>query len=379
MRVVDYCTVPLSVSDSQVDALIQHKSSFSKLCNSLSGFVHELGEIDPETLINRHTAYFRLMNPSAPIEVLHRAIRVVADAYGVYVANTARNPWKSPVMRFSSREVVLTLGDDAGFADDGSLIIVTVAGRELVIPADWSLIPAKHRGATPVSLKLLVNDGSWFLIAGYVSHVKRNTPLQPLVGVDLGTRFLAVTYDGSSTAFYKGTLNGSWHRRSTHYKQTQRALSKRGTRSAMRKARKLAAKSAAREMNSFHDIAREIVGKQDKLSLFVFEDLYARDKYVKQVATKNPYPRPTAYMYKLQQVIIAHALKSGHSVALVNAKRTSTTCPKCLWTHPSSRKKNKHLFRCVNCGYTTNDDRVGAMNIRSFGAENISGRSLDRL
>ncbi|NYA62920.1 transposase, partial [Lactobacillus salivarius] len=34
----------------------------------------------------------------------------------------------------------------------------------------------------------------------------------------------------------------------------------------------------------------------------------------------------------------------------------------------------KHEYHCDNCGYRSNDDRIGAMNIQLLGTQYISGQ-----
>ncbi len=42
-------------------------------------------------------------------------------------------------------------------------------------------------------------------------------------------------------------------------------------------------------------------------------------------------------------------------------------CPKCMVVDKRSRNKKLHEFRCINCGYRSNDDRVAAMNLHLLG------------
>ena len=42
-------------------------------------------------------------------------------------------------------------------------------------------------------------------------------------------------------------------------------------------------------------------------------------------------------------------------------------CPKCGHTHKLNRDHKNHCFCCRNCGYRSNDDRIGAMNIYQRG------------
>ena len=56
-------------------------------------------------------------------------------------------------------------------------------------------------------------------------------------------------------------------------------------------------------------------------------------------------------------------------VEKVNAAFTSMTCPKCGHAEKGNRNKKTHNFRCKNCGYRSNDDRVAAMNLYQKGVE----------
>ena len=61
------------------------------------------------------------------------------------------------------------------------------------------------------------------------------------------------------------------------------------------------------------------------------------------------------------------AKKSGHTSIAVDPRNTSRACPKCGFTSKKNRNNKKHLFTCQSCNYSSNDDRVGAMNIHSKG------------
>ncbi len=47
-------------------------------------------------------------------------------------------------------------------------------------------------------------------------------------------------------------------------------------------------------------------------------------------------------------------------VIAVDPKHISQACPKCGHTEKANRNKKKHMFCCKTCGYTSNDDRIGA-------------------
>ena len=60
---------------------------------------------------------------------------------------------------------------------------------------------------------------------------------------------------------------------------------------------------------------------------------------------------------------------NGSSMLSVDPAYTSQTCPICGHVDKKSRNHEKHTFKCTACGYTTNDDRIGSMNLQRMGIE----------
>ncbi|GIP31424.1 hypothetical protein J2TS4_06340 [Paenibacillus sp. J2TS4] len=56
----------------------------------------------------------------------------------------------------------------------------------------------------------------------------------------------------------------------------------------------------------------------------------------------------------------------------VDPRYTSQACPKCEHTERANRDKKKHRFCCQKCGYRSNDDRIGAMNLQRIGIQYIA-------
>ncbi|WP_425464471.1 zinc ribbon domain-containing protein [Paenibacillus oralis] len=59
-------------------------------------------------------------------------------------------------------------------------------------------------------------------------------------------------------------------------------------------------------------------------------------------------------------------------VIAVDPKYTSQTCPKCEHKNKGNRDKKKHHFKCKKCGYSSNDDRVAAVNLQRIGMKYIT-------
>ena len=55
---------------------------------------------------------------------------------------------------------------------------------------------------------------------------------------------------------------------------------------------------------------------------------------------------------------------------------TSPCCPVCGHTETSNRNKKIHLSTCKNCGYKSNDDRIGAMNLYRMGINDLADRQV---
>lgn len=57
----------------------------------------------------------------------------------------------------------------------------------------------------------------------------------------------------------------------------------------------------------------------------------------------------------------------------VDPAYTSQRCPKCGRIHKENRDHDTHSYTCDCCGYQSNDDRIGAMNLQLLGTLYISG------
>ena len=67
----------------------------------------------------------------------------------------------------------------------------------------------------------------------------------------------------------------------------------------------------------------------------------------------------------------AHRTES--EVLKVDVIYTSQRCPHCGRIRKENRDHKIHAYHCDKCGFTTNDDRVGAMNIWMLGTLWVSG------
>ncbi|MBR5359262.1 MAG: transposase, partial [Lachnospiraceae bacterium] len=190
---------------------------------------------------------------------------------------------------------------------------------------------------------------------------------QTIVGIDRGLRFLVTSYDSNGhTAFYSGKEVIQKRR---HYSKLRQQLQKRGTRSSKRRLKAISGKEHRYMSDVNHCISKKLVQSYPQGTAFVLEDLSGiRDTTVK-VTKKQRYQMCSWSFSDLAQKLEYKAARNGSSVIRIDPHYTSQTCPRCQYVDKSNRNKKLHEFCCKHCGYRSNDDRVGAMNIMNKGMD----------
>ena len=186
-----------------------------------------------------------------------------------------------------------------------------------------------------------------------------------VVGIDRGINFLAVSYDskGKSTFFDGGKIK----QKIAHYKELRTELQKRGTSSARRRLKKIGNREN-RWMNDVnHCLSKALVTSNPSKTLFVLEDLTGIRGATEKVKRKDRYIQVSWSYYDLEQKLKYKAQRNSCLVINVDPHYTSQCCPKCGHIEKSNRNKKLHCFCCKNCGYRSNDDRIGAMNLFNLG------------
>lgn len=91
-----------------------------------------------------------------------------------------------------------------------------------------------------------------------------------------------------------------------------------------------------------------------------------------RVRVKDRYVSVSWAFDDLAQKIVYKAKLHHSKVIFVPPAYTSQTCPKCGHTEKMNRDKRNHVFCCRNCHYSSNDDRVAAMNLYRIGINYLS-------
>ena len=118
-----------------------------------------------------------------------------------------------------------------------------------------------------------------------------------------------------------------------------------------------------------HQVSKALVEGNPAGTLFVLEDLTDICPALESARKKDRYVQVSWAYSDLGQKIRYKAERVGSRVIFVEPHYTSQTCPKCGLVDKRNRNKRLHLFTCVACGYRSNDDRIGAMNLHAKGIQ----------
>lgn len=214
----------------------------------------------------------------------------------------------------------------------------------------------------------LVNKRDKYYLHIPVSYEVEESNLSDIcnvVGIDRGINFVVATYDSKHKS---GFVSGrAIKQKRAHYSKLRKELQKRQTPSARRRLKAIGQRENRWMQDVNHCISKALVESNPKHTLFVLEDLTGIRNATERVKTKDRYVSVSWSFYDLEQKLIYKAKQNQSTVIKVDPRYTSQCCPVCGHIEKSNRNKKIHLFTCKNCGYESNDDRIGAMNLYHMG------------
>ena len=188
-----------------------------------------------------------------------------------------------------------------------------------------------------------------------------------VVGIDRGINFVIATYDSRhQSGFVSGKVI---KQKRGHYKNLRKQLQQVGTPSSRRRLKAIGQRENRWMQDVNHCVSKALVENNPKHTLFVFEDLSGVRSATEKIRVKDRYVSVSWSFYDLEQKLIYKAMQHQDKVIKVNPAYTSQCCPVCGHTEKANRNKKIHLFCCQNCGYKSNDDRIGAMNLYRMGID----------
>lgn len=99
----------------------------------------------------------------------------------------------------------------------------------------------------------------------------------------------------------------------------------------------------------------------------MLEDLTGVRGATEKIRVKDRYVMVSWAFYDLEQKLTYKAAENNCAVIKVQPQYTSQCCPMCDHIERGNRDKKLHIFKCKSCGYTSNDDRIEAMNLHRMG------------
>ena len=215
--------------------------------------------------------------------------------------------------------------------------------------------------------KLVNKHGKYYLHIPVTYEVEESniSDICNVVGIDRGINFVVATYDSKHKS---GFVSGkAIKQKRANYSRLRKELQMRHTPSSRRRLKAIGQRENRWMQDINHQVSKALATGNPKHTLFVLEDLTGIRNVTERVKTKNRYVSVSWSFYDLEQKLIYKAKQNQSSVIKVDSRYTSQCCPACGHTEKSNRNKKIHLFTCKNCGYTSNDDRIGAMNLYRMG------------
>lgn len=222
------------------------------------------------------------------------------------------------------------------------------------------------------------DDGGWSVTFLRRAHVPDgDVTLAPMiVGVDVGLNYLAVANDsrGRTSFFDGGPIIAA-------LKEHQRNLDILRNDGRLDDMTRLIVDSIedGHITDASRDVAKQLSEMYPRGTLFVLEQLQGGTM---SDGVNGSHTDGAMGIWSLHQFganLCAMAVSRGQSVIFVPSDFTSQSCPACGHTSRRNRDKENHTFTCQACGYTDNDDKVAAINLRLAGREFVRQRMVSVL
>lgn len=365
MKLTLTAKIKILPTSEQEQLLQKTMQAYRDACNAVSEVIYKENTLVQAKL---HKMTYRKLRSTFGLKS-QMAQSVLKTVIAKYKTNQT-NGHKRCQIAFKKPQIDLVFNRDYSLTK-GLFSINTLEGR-IKVPFQTKELETYFDGTWTFGTAKLVNKHQkWFLHIPVSKEMEEANlhHICQVVGVDMGVNFLATVYDSNGqTLFFKG--RHIKHKRAK-YKQLRRQLQKKQTPSARRRLKKIGQRENRWMQDVNHCISKALVERYGKNTLFVLEDLTGVRQRTEKVSVNHRYEMVSWAFYDLRQKIEYKAHKHRAKVIVVDPTYTSQTCPKCGHTEKANRNKKTHTFCCRTCGYTSNDDRIGAMNLQRKGIEYI--------
>ena len=362
MNVTVTAKLQVIVTPKQRAALDQTMEVYRQACNYVSGHIFETHDLK---MISLHNALYRTLREQFRLkaQMTQSVLKTVIARYRTILEN--QKEWIRA--KFVRPQYDLVWNRDYSLLKGELFSLNTLEGR-VKLPYHSEGMEKYFDGNYSFGTAKLVNKhGKYYLHVPVTAEVREpdGSEIKNVVGVDRGINFIIATYDSDHKS---GFVSGrKIKQKRAEYKRLRKELQMRKTPSSRRRLKAIGGRENRWMQDVNHCVSKALVNQNPKHTLFVLEDLKGIRSATEKVRQKDRYVSVSWSFFDLEQKIRYQALLNESSVINVDPRNTSQKCPKCGCIESSSRDKKRHLFCCKGCGYRSNDDRIGAMNLYRMG------------
>ena len=358
--------IQVIVTLEQRQLLDETLETYRNACNFIANYVYQTHDLKQFSL--NKALYYRLREEFGLKSQMSQSVfKTVIARYKTILEN--QHKWIKP--DFSKPQYDLVWNRD--YSLNGKVFSVnTLSGRVKLPYFITGMEKYFNNSYSFGTAKLVKKHGKYFLHIPMTREVPEsiNSEICNVVGIDRGINFVVATYDSNhKSGFVSGKVI---KQKRAKYKQLRKELQQRQTSSARRRLKAIGQRENRWMQDVNHCVSKALVENNPKHTLFVLEDLSGIRSVTERVCSKNRYVSVSWSFYDLEQKLKYKAALNESLVINVNPQYTSQTCPICGHTEKSNRNKYLHIFKCKCCGYTSNDDRIGAMNLYRMGINYLS-------
>lgn len=362
MQITTTAKIQIQVTPEQRELLDATMDTYRSACNFVANYIFQTHNLKQFSLNN--VLYYDLRKRyGLKSQMAQSVLKTVIAKYKTILKT--QHEWIKP--NFSKPQYDLVWNRDYSLTQN-VFSVNTLSGRvKLPYYPDGMEKYFDHNVYSFGAAKLVKKHGKYFLHISVTRDIPEalNCDICNIVGIDRGINFIVTTYDSKHKSdFVSGKAIKHKH---TKYKQLRKELQTRQTPSARRRLKAIGHRENRWMQDVNHCVSKALVESNPKHTLFVLEDLSGVRSATEKVRRKDRYVSVSWSFYDLEQKLKYKAALNESSVINVDPRYTSQTCPVCGHTERSNRNKKKHIFCCKSCGYTSNDDRIGAMNLYRMG------------
>ena len=362
-------TAKIQIIAAETDKVLldETMSVYRNACNYVSDYVFRTHDLKQFSL---NKALYSILREKFNLksQMAQSVLKTVIARYKTILEN--QNEWIKP--SFKKPQYDLVWNRDYSLTQN-RFSINTLNGRvKLSYFSDGMSKYFDHTIYKFGTAKLVNKHGKYYLHIPVTYEVEESniSDICNVVGIDRGINFVVATYDSKHKS---GFVSGkAIKQKRAKYSKLRKELQMRHTPSSRRRLKAIGQRENRWMQDINHQVSKALVENNPKHTLFVLEDLSGIRNATERVKTKDRYVSVSWSFYDLEQKLIYKAKQNQSSVIKVDPRYTSQCCPCCGHVEKSNRNKKIHLFTCKKCGYKSNDDRIGAMNLYRMGIDYLA-------